>query len=254
MCTGLEWLAIAGSLGGTGLSMAGQQQAASAMRSKQAAEAARQAEYSKQAQQQLAESIAKTRPEERAKQKEEGTQKALSEYAKVQAIPLSVSSAASDAGPIKANIVDPVSAARQSMSNAAAAPMQGWDEATLQQWLKDMQAKSALGQISSRAQASANVLPIEMQAAQHAGDALSGIGSLLSTGSGLLGLYGATQAPAAAAARAAGQRAAQSAAKQAITRGLFGAVSPMLSPVGDVYNYGVSGYNYLKPFLKPYLP
>ena len=200
-CTGLEIAGVVAALAGTGMQVEGSQESKSAENDVVSQQLAQQAAYQKQGQGVFEQSLAQSTPQVAQKQMQQGTQNALGEYNKLQAVPMTASSAAlpssTTPGAQRANTA---SQALISNSQQAAAPLQGYNEYALQQRLKDLSANSQLGQISDFSRASASTMPAQMQDAQSEGQGLSGLGSLLGTVGGLMGLYGAISAPATAAA------------------------------------------------------
>lgn len=172
-------------LAGTGLSIAGQEESKSAMNDAAQAELTRQQGYGKKGQGVFQESLAKSTPGAARQQMQQGQQQALNEYAKVQDVPSSVMPSGS-ADPTADKVVQ----ARTGMSNQASAGMQGYNAFDVAQLIKDLQARTQLGQIGSFAGASEGVLPLEMQQASQKGSTLSGVGGILNSLGGL-GMMGA---------------------------------------------------------------
>jgi hypothetical protein len=89
-------------------------------------------------------------------------------------------------------------ATRNMLSNQAMGGLQGYQTYGLNQYLKDLAARTQLGVIGNEARQSASVMPYEVQAAQNVGQGLRAAGSLLGAGGGLLGiasLVGGNQSP-----------------------------------------------------------
>lgn len=192
-CTGLEIASLAAIGAGTGLSIAGQQQAKGAMESKARAEMLRQKGFQDQGKQEFVQSLGQSDQRTANDQLAEGQQQAGAEYSKVNQVPL----AASSATPVATGTQTPIQSSRDQASigigNRAAAGLQGYNHYDLMQMIKNMRANQNLQQISGNARGSAAVLPYELQAASHAGDSMSGIGSILSMLGSLTGLYAAVQ-------------------------------------------------------------
>lgn len=76
------------------------------------------------------------------------------------------------------------------VARSNAAQGQGYDEASLQRWLRNQKTGTNLGVISNLSQASAGTSPILTQLAGNKGAQLAGIGSLMSTAGNLASVYG----------------------------------------------------------------
>jgi len=170
-------------------------------------ELAAQNQFAKQGQGVLANSISKSTPQTYQQQQGIGAKAAEDAYQGLQANkPGQLALTGSQINPntqaaaTENNLVQ----GRVNNQNQAAANLQGYNQAGLSQNLKDISADTQLGQIGTFAQQRANLLPLQLQAAQNSQSGLSGIGSLLQTGGGLLGLYGAINAAPSAVAGGAG--------------------------------------------------
>lgn len=195
MCTGLEVAALATTLAGTGAGVAANQMEQSAMQDKVAQENQRQALYQQQANKVFTNSLAQSTQPVAAKQIAQGSVQAAQGYATAQRAPIS-SATTSMQG--QTNISQGRDAASQQQSNTARAANAGYSNYDIQQWIKDLDARNRMSLISTNAQNSANVLPSELQHAQHSWDGLAQGGQLLTTVGGLAGMYGALGAGAGA--------------------------------------------------------
>lgn len=207
MCTGLEVAAIGAMLGGSGMQLAAGQAEKNAMNQATEAELKRQQDYARKGQAAFEASLAQSRPQAVEEQMKQGTAQAAAEYAKVQQnqLPgLSQGTAQITPNAQLAATENALVSGRVGQQNAAASALQGYQASDVAQSLKDLEAKTRLGQISDYARASERVLPLELQAASQSQDTLKGIGSLLSTAGGLAGLYGALGAAAPAASAGTG--------------------------------------------------
>jgi len=77
----------------------------------------------------------------------------------------------------------------------ANAQLQGYSNVPLQQGLNNMNANNQLGVISQNAGDWASILPLQLQQASQSEAGLSGLGSLLSTAGGVVGLSGLGSSP-----------------------------------------------------------
>lgn len=116
-----------------------------------------------------------------------GEQKALQQYKQLQQVPLTLGQ--DKTSPASSIVNDQNQTARANMSNAAAAPLFGYNNALTQMGNNQMLTGTNLGLISNEAQRSQSVLPLELQSASQADAGLSGIGSLLGTAGKLWGMY-----------------------------------------------------------------
>lgn len=192
MCTGAE-LAIAGLLAsgaGTGLQMNAASQERQAMNDAVAQQLAQQQQFQQKGQAELQQSLAQNTPQAVKQQQAAGTTAAQQEYSKVNAIPLTVSSGAAPS--FRDAIVGDTAGARTSLMNKEAAPLQGYSDQQVQQWINNLQSNTALRQNAALSQLAASTLPIQLQAAQNSQSGMAGLGSLLSSAGGLVGLYGTT--------------------------------------------------------------
>jgi hypothetical protein len=181
-CGTLIALGLAGA--GAGLGYAGEQQSKNAMNNSINAELGRQQGFTKQAQGVFNQSLGQSTPQAAQQQIGQGTQQALQTIGRAQNVPAAFSMpsfGATNTGQQQA---------KMDLSNQASAGMQGYGEYTLDQALKDMQARSQLGVISNEAASSAAVNPYEIQAASQRGAPLQAAGSLLGTLGTLGGIYG----------------------------------------------------------------
>lgn len=172
---------------GAGLSLAGTAKSRSAMDDAQMAELTRQKKYSGESQAAYQRSAEQSTPEAAKSQMDAGSKSAAETYAKVAQLPMGGANAASQV-PTSAAVQEGTNM-QNAQRNAAASKLQGHNTFSLAQSLKDLQARDQLGMTSSLSQSSANVMPYEIQAGQHAGDSLGAAGSLLGTAGSLYGTY-----------------------------------------------------------------
>ena len=134
-------------------------------------------------------SLAQSTPQQATEQQTQGAQAALQQYAKVNAVP--GGQASYGAGDPTKNAINEVGAkGKLSATGQATAPMQGVSDWQMHQYIKDLQAKTALNQNAVFARQSESVLPLELAQARNKDSALSGIGGLAQTAGGLMSLYG----------------------------------------------------------------
>lgn len=181
-CGTLAALALAGV--GAGLGEAGVQQSKNAMNRSINAELGRQQGFTKQAQNVFNQSLAQSTPQAAQQQIGQGTQQALRTIGQAQSVPAAFSV------PSFGVVNTGQQQTKQDLSNQASASMQGYGTYSLDQALKDLQARSQLGVISGEAASSAAVNPYEIQAASQRGAPLQAAGSLLGTLGTLGGIYG----------------------------------------------------------------
>jgi hypothetical protein len=187
---------LAMSAAGAGVQIAGAEESRKAMNSAVDESLARQQQFSQQGRSVFEKSLTGSTPQTAQDQMAEGRDRALNEYQSLQAKSLT---GETSAVPFESNqSATNVDKGRTGLSNLAQASLQGYSEWDLQRAIKNLTAEGQLGLISNNARNVASMLPYQVQAASHAGDSLSGIGSLLGTAGGLVGMFGAL-APAAAA-------------------------------------------------------
>ena len=223
---GLETALLLGSLGlmgaGTGMQMSAASSEKDAMNSAVNDELARQEQYKKQGQAELANSIQNQSANSFGKDITQGQQEAKNEYDKLQSVPLLQNNTpTAGSSPTENKIVGEQAAAKNTMGNTAAAGMKGYDEAGVQSWINNLKSNTEIGQTGQFARNSEAVLPSEIQAAQQSEQGLAGAGSLVSTLGSVLGLANAVGAFAPAAAASAP---VSSSAMEAMNAG-FGPVS-----------------------------
>lgn len=172
---------------GAGTQMAAASAARSAENQKVTDEMARQAQYQQQGKQAFATSLAQSSQPVAQQQMQQGSDAAMREYQKLEALPLASSAAPFQGGGSAQNL----EAGRTLQSNQAQANLQGYTKWDLDQAIKNLTANQRLGIIGTNASRSAGVLPYEVQQAAHSQDTLAGIGGLLGTAGSLVGNYGA---------------------------------------------------------------
>lgn len=154
----------------------------------------RQQQYAKQGQSIFENSLNQSTPQAVQNQIGQGTQRALAGYQQLQnqQVP-GFQQGLTQVNPSKSfNATEnALTNAKIGQQNNAGAALQGYQASGVQQGIKDLSARTGLNQIGSFAQASENVLPLELQAAANSRSGLAGLGSLASTAGGLMSLYGA---------------------------------------------------------------
>lgn len=208
-CSGLEIAALALAAAGTGASIYGGQQAREAMDDKTRAELLRQRGYEKENKATFAESLKGATPESAKQQIDSGEAKALAEYEKQAAIPIAATSGLSVAPAANQAVDTERNAGFGRLIGRPNATMQGFNNYTLQQFIKNAMANRQLGVTGHLSQSSQDVLPLELQGAAHAGDTMQGIGSILSALGGVAGVAGGLSAGAGVASSTAAQNAAR---------------------------------------------
>lgn len=198
MCDPITLVGLGLTAAGTTAGVVSSTQEKNAMNSKAEAELTRQQNYAKQGQNVFEQSLSKSTPQAVAGQQGAGAQRALQEYTKLQSN--QVPGSANGVGQINApnqlaNTEDAIVRGKVNQQNEAGSVLQGYNASGLQQGIKDERARANLGQIGAFAQGSSNALPLELSQAQNSWSGLSGLGSLLNSAGGLLGIYGATHAP-----------------------------------------------------------
>ena len=199
-CTGLEIGGLLATLAGTEVQEYAGAQEQSKMNSDVAANLAAQQQYQKQGQSLVQDNINANTPQAAGQAIASGTSAAQNEYSKANAIPLTSStgnSAVSNSGGQTGNIVGQDSKAQVGLNNAQAAPLQGYNDWQVGQWIKNLQTQTGLNQLQNFSQSRNSVLPLQLAGDRNSESGLMGLGSLLSTAGGLAGLFGATAAPAA---------------------------------------------------------
>jgi hypothetical protein len=159
------------------------------------AEEAQQQQYQKQAQNVLQQSIAQSTPAAAQQQIGQGQQQLAGLISNTQAVPMSASMPSISSSSALGDVNSKTNAAKAQMSNTAASNFGGYSNYGLQQYLKDLQAKSQLGVINQNASGWANILPAQLQQASQSQSGISDLGTLLSTAGKLGGVYSATSAP-----------------------------------------------------------
>lgn len=185
----LPLIAAAASVAGTGLSMAGAQEARDAANRATSQELERQRKLQVQAEQQYAMARNQATPEQAASTISGAANQRQQDYQQIQGLPLSYSQPGTQIGKAVVNARD---AANLNLSNRARAALSGYDQWLLNRQIEQQQTGNLLGVTAGLARSSGNVLPIELGAAQHAGDTLSGVGSLLGTAGSAMGSYAAS--------------------------------------------------------------
>jgi hypothetical protein len=173
-CGTIAGLAL--SLAGAGTQEVASSNAQDAMNGVTQNEINQQNQFAQKGKQVFQQSLGQSTPAAANKQIQQGTQQAANSITQAQAVPLSAQESA-----------------RQGLSNSAASNYYGQSNYPLQQYLKDLSANSQLGVIGNQSAQVARNFPVYLQQAQQSQNGLAGIGSLLGTAGGLLGMYSASQ-------------------------------------------------------------
>ena len=200
---------LALSAAGTGMAMAGDAKSKREMNDAQTAELMRQKGYQGEADAAFKQNLAKSGRDTVDTETQQGTTRRLGAYQRVESNTATAPMASERAGGSSAaGAAARTAATTQASSNAwsklvgdARAKLGGADDWGLEQGIRNNRTNQDLGIASSKARGSAAVLPVEMTAAHHKGDALRGWGQLASALGSAVGMYGATM-PAAAAGSA----------------------------------------------------
>jgi hypothetical protein len=238
MCTGIELALAAAALSaaGTGASLYGKAQEGKAMNSAANAELQRQEAYQQKGRDIFQQSLAQNTQPVANTQIAKGTQDAQQQYAALNS-PTNVKPDFGTGSASQNNVVNSASQAKVANAGNALAPLQGMSDWQTQQAIGNLMANSALGQNASFASSSQNVLPYELEQAQNSQSGLTGVGSLMNTAGGLLGLYGMTM-PAAATGSFA----------PAMNNGVWASMSPFQQYSSLPGNILTSGMSTLPPF------
>ena len=192
MCTGAEAAAAASIIGaataaaGTGVSIDAAREARDRMEQQLRGQLAKQTDFQRQATPLFQASLAESTPTAAREQIGRGESEAAQLYRQLQAVPGS-----SAASPLAENaLVNARTQQQIGQQNRAQAALQGYRNFSLQQWLKDQQARENLGIVSNLSQSSAALTPYLLQGAQNSTQNLAAVGSLLGTAGSLAGVYG----------------------------------------------------------------
>jgi len=190
-----------------------------------------QEQFQKQGQKVVQTNIDANTPKAFGDQVSQGAQQAQGQYNSANAIPLTTPMGGGvNSNPTENQVVSDQGGAQVKLGNEASAPLQGYNDAQVQQWIKNLQTNTALGQIQRNSQDVAALLPLQLRAAQNSSSGLAGFGSLLNTAGGLVGLYGATQP-------VTGEAATASQSAQALKEYGGAYVPPVTLPASNL-NYG----------------
>lgn len=193
-------LALTGA--GMGLQAAGDAKSKRAMNDAQNAELLRQKGYQQEADTAFQGNLKKSGRDTADTETQQGATRRLGEMQRVQSAGAIAPLAAERAGSTSAAGATARTAATVQASNSAwsklvgeaRAKLGGADDWELGQGIRNNRTNQDLGIASSKARGSAAVLPVEMTAAHHKGDALRGWGQLASALGSVAGMYGATTA------------------------------------------------------------
>ena len=158
----------------------------------------RQQQFTKQGKSIFENSLSQSTPQAVQGQIGQGTQRALAGYQQLQSqqVP-GFQQGLTQINPNKSfNATEnALTQAKVGQQNNAGAALQGYQQSGVQQGIKDLSARTGLNQIGNFAQASENVLPLELQAAANSRSGLAGIGSLLNTAGGVMSLLTVLSTP-----------------------------------------------------------
>ena len=234
---------LALSAAGTGMQMAASSKAKGAMNDAQNAELLRQRGYQEQADASFQQNLAKSKRDTADTEQQAGADRRTAEYGKIAATGAGVAapitqttsgnatpnSAAGAAARNKSTVTATGNAWSKLVGNARA-KLGGGDDWQLNQSIRNTRANQDLAITAGNARASANILPVEMNAASHEGDALKGWGQLVGALGAVTGMAGSV---AGAAPVAGGNYAAElgraAAAEGAQAAGNWSALTPMVS-------------------------
>ena len=190
---------------GTGLQSAGAAKSRNAMEQRTQDELNRQAQIQRKAEAEYAQSLARSGSGVADASIQQGTEQRQEGYSQLQSLPLDTG-AQPVAGPKQAVTLRDV--AQMQLANKSRAKLGGYETWMLDQAIKNVRANQNLGILGQQAVRSQNILPLELQDASHAGDALSGagmgVGALGALVGGLGALSGASAGAGAGAGTAAG--------------------------------------------------
>jgi hypothetical protein len=201
----LTTIGMGAGLAGTGMSIAGGQQAKSAMANTRAEFNAKEADLQAKNNVLFRNSLAQSTPEVAAQQMQTGANQRGSIWNNLQSASTPVASALPATG---ASTTSGKAGARASsagnawntMNATAAAKEGGYGDWETQQAIKNADVTQKMGVNTDFAQGNARLEPLELQVASEAGDKLSGWGNIVSSLGMLTGLAGATGAFASAPA------------------------------------------------------
>lgn len=182
---------------GTGLQVAGNMKAQSAMNNVRTQEAQRQAELQKQNSAIYSKSLAASTPQVAAQQMQAGQNARESAWNQLQKSTVPVASALPATGGATGKASARTGAAANVWNNLTAnanAKQGSYDDWNTQQAIKNANAAQNESIINNFSEGDARLMPTELAVAGQAGDKLSGWGSIVSTLGSLAGLAGATGA------------------------------------------------------------
>lgn len=204
---------LALSAAGTGMQMAGASKARSAMNETQSAELLRQRKFKGDADAAFQQNLDKSKRDTAETEQTAGANRRTNEYSKLEATGAGVAApiattASGSANPNSAagaasrnrSVVKASGNAWSKLVDSARARLGGGDDWQLEQAIRNNRTGQDLAITSSNARSSAAILPYEMQAASHEGDALKGWGQLVGALGAVTGMAGATAGTGAATA------------------------------------------------------
>lgn len=183
----LIWPLLA-TLAGTEMQVAATQKSNHAQDAALNQELLRQDAYRKRAQEEFARSMAQSVPTVAKQQIGQGQETYKGAYGRAENVPLSASATASPLQRSASVVNTQREKANQERSDLARANVMGYNEWDMQRAIKNLLAQQQLAQTANFAQGSSRILPMELQHAQHEGDNLAGIGSLLGTAGAVMSL------------------------------------------------------------------
>lgn len=185
---GLETLALLASAAGTGTQIYAQNQANNRAENAAQAELVRQKGFQKSANQAFQDSAAQSIAPVAQQQMDAGAARANQQYAQLAGIPLSAAAPGGEGGPNE-QLQQKAQAGGLAQAAQSRAKLQGYSSWDLDQWIKNLRAMQQQQMYGTFARGSAQVLPLELQAAQHSQDSTKMLGQGLSMAGMLGGLY-----------------------------------------------------------------
>ena len=209
----LALIAAAVTAAGSGMSIAGNQQAKSAMEKTRSQYAAKQAENQRQAKQLFDNSLGNNAPEDAnaAMDKGQASRQAIYEGLKQSAQPIAAALPATAATGKAGKQASGAANTWNTLNAANAAKEGGYSDWQTGQSIDNSRTNQGLSVISDAARGDARLLPLELQVAGQAGDKLSGWGQIVSQLGSLTSAAGAS--------------------------GMFKSVSPSVTPLSQVGKY-----------------
>lgn len=187
---GVETIAgLAASLIGAGLSASAASSEQNAQNNAVKQELLRQQGFAQQGQKVFANNLAASTPQATQSGIQTGANQAANAVQLARAVPLSLGQSVSIPGQ---DSYSQATSARTALSDQANAANQGYNQFAVQQALRNLLSNQQLGVIGQASQSSGGILPYEVQQAGQSSAGQAGLGSLLSSLGGVLGLGAAS--------------------------------------------------------------